>query len=149
MASRIEPSQRVVSAGGVVYRRSERGIEIVLCGRRDEGLWALPKGSPHADESLERTALREVEEETGLQVAIEKSVGSVRYHFLGPDGTYYDKRVEHHLMVPTGGSLSDHDGEFDEVRWFPVEEALRLLSYPNEREIVRRAMRLIEERERR
>jgi hypothetical protein len=51
-------------------------------------------------------------------------------------------------MVPTGGSLACHDSEFDAVRWFPVEEALRLLRYPNERDIVRRAVRLIGERER-
>ena len=150
MAARamVQRSERVVSAGGVVYRRAERGIEIVLCGRPREGLWALPKGSPEPGEPLERTAIREVEEETGLRVAIEEKVGSIRYQFTGSDGTRYDKRVEHHLMTPSGGSLAHHDGEFDEVGWFPVEEALRLLSYPNEREIVRRAARLIEERER-
>jgi ADP-ribose pyrophosphatase YjhB (NUDIX family) len=51
------------------------GIEIVLCGRR-EGLWALPKGSPERGERLGRTATREVEEETGLRVAIQESVGA-------------------------------------------------------------------------
>lgn len=142
-------SEHVVSAGGVVYRRGRRGIEIVLCGRRREGLWALPKGSPEPGETLERTAVREVEEETGLSVAIQESVGSIRYQFTGPDGRRYDKRVEHHLMAPTGGSLGRHDGEFDAVRWLPVEEALRLLRYPNERDILRRAVRLIRKRERR
>ncbi len=139
--------EHVVSAGGVVYRHGRHGIEIVLCGRR-EGLWALPKGSPEPGERLGRTATREVEEETGLRVAIQESVGAIRYQFTGPDGRHYDKRVEHHLMVPTGGSLTCHDSEFDAVRWFPVEEALRLLRYPNERDIVRRAVRLIGERER-
>jgi len=141
--------ERVVSAGGVVYRRGRDGIEIVLCGRTREGLWALPKGSPEPGESLGGTAVREVREETGLSVAIEESVGTVRYQFRGPDGTRYDKRVEHHLMVPTGGSLAAHDVEFDAVRWVPVEEALRLMRHPNEREIVRRAVRLIQKRERR
>jgi hypothetical protein len=55
--------------------------------------------------------------------------------------------VEHHLMSPTGGSLAQHDGEFDVVRWASVEEALRLLSYPNERAIVRKAVRLLQERD--
>lgn len=98
---------------------------------------------------MERTVAREVEEETGLRVALRRRLGSIRYQFTGVDGRRYDKQVEHHLMVPTGGSLACHDGEFDVVRWFAVEEALRLLRYPNERDIVRRAVRLIEERERR
>jgi 8-oxo-dGTP pyrophosphatase MutT (NUDIX family) len=135
-----------VSAGGVVYRLGQHGIEIVLCGRTAEGLWALPKGSPEQGEALVDTALREVREETGLSVAIEQSVGSIRYQFKAPDGTQYDKTVEHHLMVPVGGELGRHDAEFDVVRWVPVEEALRLLRYVNERDIVRRAVRLIQDR---
>ena len=138
---------KVVSAGGVVYRRGRHGIEIVVCGRRRDSLWALPKGSPHPGEELEGTATREVEEETGLSVAIEEPIGSIHYRFTAPDGTRYDKRVDHHLMVPTGGRLEDHDGEFDAVRWVALEEALSLLSYANERKIVRQAARLLKERE--
>lgn len=137
--------ERAVSAGGVVYRTGKKGVEIVLCGRSSEGLWALPKGTPEPDESLEDAALREVEEETGLQVAIEKEIASIRYKFTGANGTLYDKRVLHHLMSAVAGSTSRHDGEFDEVKWFPAGEALRLLTYPNERETVRRAVRLIEQ----
>ncbi len=139
-------AEHVVSAGGVVYRRGVRGAEIVICGRVREGLWALPKGSPMADETLEATALREVREETGLDVAIEEPVGDIRYEFTGPHGWRYDKRVQHFLMVPTGGQLEAHDAEFDAVRWAPIEEALRLLRHPNEREILRKAARLISER---
>lgn len=119
----------------------------MLCGRQSEGLWALPKGTPEEGESLEHTALREVREETGLEVAIERPVGSVRYQFTDDLGTLFDKRVEHYLMVPRGGHLDGHDHEFDVVRWVPVEEALRLMRYPNERDIVRQAMRLLSERE--
>ncbi len=140
-------AEHVVSAGGVVYRHGRRGIEIVLCGRTREGLWALPKGSPEQGETLERTAAREIEEETGLKIAMEGSVGEIRYDFVGRDGKRYQKRVEHHLMVSTGGSLARHDAEFDSVRWFVAEEALRLLTYPNEKVMVGRAVRLIRQRE--
>lgn len=143
MPEQLEPA---VSAGGVVYRQGRHDIEIVLCGRRSERLWLLPKGTPEVGEALEHAALREVEEETGLAVEIEEKVGSIRYQFAGPDGTRYDKRVEQHLMVPVGGSLDGHDGEFDDVRWTAIEEALKLLSYLNERAIVLRAVRVIHDR---
>jgi 8-oxo-dGTP pyrophosphatase MutT (NUDIX family) len=123
-------------------------VEVVLCGRTGEGLWALPKGSPQDGENLRETALREVREETGLDVAIEAAIGSISYRFTAPDGTQFDKTVQHHLMVPVGGSFALHDGEFDAVRWAPVDEALRLLRYPNERDILRRAMRLIQQKAR-
>ena len=138
--------RRVTSSGGVVYRNGAAGIEIVLCGRTAENLWALPKGSPVDGESAAETALREVREETGLSVEIEKRIGSIHYFFRGPDGTEYDKTVEHHLMVPRSGSFAEHDGEFDEVRWVLVDDALRLMRYPNERDIVRSAVRLIQEK---
>ena len=83
-------ADHVVSAGGVVYRRGDDGADVVICGRLRKGLWALPKGSPIADETLEATALREVREETGLDVAIEEPVGDIRYEFPGPHGWRYD-----------------------------------------------------------
>ena len=62
--------EKAISAGGVVFRHGSDGVEIVLCGRTAERLWALPKGTPEPDESLEQTALSEVREETGLQIKI-------------------------------------------------------------------------------
>jgi 8-oxo-dGTP pyrophosphatase MutT (NUDIX family) len=134
--------ERAVSAGGVVYRRGERGIEIVLCGRSPEGLWALPKGTPRAGESLPETALREVGEETGLDVEIEADLGPIRYTFARPSlGVRFEKTVHHYLMRPSGaGSLDDHDGEYDRVAWFAAEEALRLMTYRNEADVVHRAL---------
>ena len=74
------PLQGAVSAGGVVYRRGPRGIEVVLCGRTEDGVWGLPKGTPSPGESLEQAAVREVTEETGLQVAIERKA---HFHPIG------------------------------------------------------------------
>ena len=130
-----------MSAGGLVVRITGEEPEIVL-GRRNrarEGVaWTLPKGTPSAGESVEETALREVEEETGLTVRIVEPVGSIRYTFVQA-GTRVDKTVHHFLMVATGGNLADHDFEFDEVRWVRLTEAAHLLSFETEREIVERA----------
>ncbi len=115
--------------------------EIVLGRRvrqREGSAWTLPKGTPAEGESVEATALREVEEETGLTVRIVEPVGAIHYSFV-QGGTRVDKTVHHYLMVATGGSLANHDAEFDEVRWVPLAEAAHLLSFETEREIVERA----------
>jgi 8-oxo-dGTP pyrophosphatase MutT (NUDIX family) len=142
-SSKKLPVERAVSAGGVVYQRGREGIEVVLCGRTSEGIWGLPKGTPDANESLEEAAVREVREETGLQVAIEAKIGTIEYWFAR-EGVRYHKFVHHYLMVTTGGSLEDHDWEYDRVGWFPLEEACKTLSYANEVEVVRKAVALIE-----
>ena len=139
--------EQAVSAGGVVYRRGDHGIEIVLCGRTDERLWGLPKGTPEPGESLDATALREVREETGLGVAIASDLGAIEYTFARPaQGVRFEKTVHHYLMTPDGsGSTDEHDGEYDRVAWFPAAEALRVMTYRNEAEIVRRALDRIDE----
>jgi 8-oxo-dGTP pyrophosphatase MutT (NUDIX family) len=139
--------EQAVSAGGVVYRRGDHGIEIVLCGRSEERLWGLPKGTPEPGESLEATALREVREETGLGVAIASDLGAIEYAFARPlQGVRFEKTVHHYLMSPDGsGGTDEHDGEYDRVAWFPAGEALRVMTYRNEAEIVRRALDRIDE----
>ena len=143
-----EPSngraRSVVSAGGVVYRLVDGRVEIVLCGRPKERLWALPKGTPEANETTEETALREVREETGLLVEILDRVGEIRYRFRDRrDGSPINKVVHHFLMQPVGGDLADHDREFDEVRWYDIHEAERLLTHRNQVPLLQRASALI------
>ncbi len=137
---------RVFSAGGIVFRSENGTREVLLCGRSGDGLWALPKGTPEQGESPEQTALREVREETGVEVEQQALVGDVRYWFSRPqEGVRYFKTVRHFLFRPVGGDPSLHDHEFDDVRWFPVQEALRLLTYRNEARILRQAVDLADD----
>jgi 8-oxo-dGTP pyrophosphatase MutT (NUDIX family) len=141
-------TEHVTSAGGVVFRKGERGIEVLICGRSADNLWALPKGTPEPGETLEEAALREVREETGVEVEAQGLVDDIRYWFARPqEGVRYHKTVRHFLFRPIGGDPSLHDHEFDEVRWLAAQEALKLLTYANEARILRRALELIQERE--
>ena len=141
MATSRLRTERVVSAGGVVLREGEYGPEVLLCGRSADRFWALPKGTPEPGETLEETALREVREETGVEVRPEWMIGEISYWFSRPqDGVRYHKTVRHYLMRPIGGDPALHDHEFDDVRWFPVDQALNLLSYQNEAKILRKAL---------
>ena len=132
---------RLESFGGVVYRMGESGVEVVLCGRHSPPIWALPKGTPDAGETREETAVREVVEETGLQVERQEYIGSIDYWF-GQDRARCHKTVHYYLMRPTGGHESLHDHEFDEVRWFPAGRALEALTYENEVRVVKKGLAL-------
>ena len=132
-----------VSAGGLVYRQGDDGFEVVLCGRTSPLIWALPKGTPDPGETHEETALREVTEETGLEVARERFIDSIDYWFVrSTDGVRCHKTVYYYLMTAKGGDTARHDHEFDEVRWFPCRDAMKSMTYENEVRVVEKGLSL-------
>lgn len=139
-------TSRAESAGGVVYRIRDGVVEVVLVGRIEPVTWGLPKGTPNKGETREETALRETREETGLQVRIVEPIDEITYWFVARQ-TRICKTVYYYLMLPVGGSTGDHDPEYDRVGWFPVEQALGLMTYTNEADIVREAAKRIQRRE--
>lgn len=134
------------SAGGIVVRYESGQPWLVVGSRRrerDGRTWTLPKGTPAAGESREQTALREVEEETGLTVRITGPLDSIEYWFV-QSGTRIHKTVHYFLMEAVGGDLTKHDHEFDEVRWIPFEQASTMLTFETERALVARAAELLD-----
>lgn len=127
------------AAGGVVVRGSGEGLEVVVAGREADRTWVFPKGTPDGGETIEQTALREVREESGLDVSIVKPIGTIEYWFAVP-GERVHKLVHFFLMTAHGGDVSRHDHEYDEVRWVPVALARRLLSYDTYRQMLDRAI---------
>lgn len=130
-----------VSAGGVVYRREDDGIDFALAARRTRKgqlAWGLAKGAIEPGESEEEAAAREVLEETGLEVAVESDLGDIRYFYVW-EGVRIRKRVHFFLMRVTGGDVSRHDAEMEEVRWFPMRTAIKRAAYRGEREVMERA----------
>ncbi len=136
------PTTREVSAGGVVYRRTEDGdIEVVLASRRTRRgdlAWGLAKGGIEAGESKEEAALREVREETGLVAEIEADLGDTKYMYVWED-VRIRKTVHFFLMRCVGGDVGDRDDEMEEIRWFPLERALKRSAYRGERDVLARA----------
>ena len=148
MASKSRPQVKsLVSSGGVVYRENNGAPETVLCGRSQPVRWSLAKGTPDAGETLEQTALREVREETGLEVELDAPLGSIDYWFVDRErDVRYHKTVHFYLMVPVGGDTDQHDPEFDIVQWFGVDDALAAMAYVNEADVLRRALAVIKGR---
>ncbi len=133
------------SAGGIVVRHESGRTSLVIGSRRrerDGWTWTLPKGTPIAGETREETALREVGEETGLEVRITGQLDSIEYWFV-QSGQRIHKTVHYFLMEPTGGDLAGHDHEFEQVRWVTFDEASRMLTFETERALVARAADLV------
>jgi 8-oxo-dGTP pyrophosphatase MutT (NUDIX family) len=120
----------------VVVGRDRR---VLLLRRADEGTWGLPKGKIEPRESPEEAAIREVLEETGLSVRLLGPLAEVRYaYYWPPRRRNYDKRVTYYLANPVSGRLRAESG-FDEVRWVSRREAMTLLSWPNDKDVVGKA----------
>lgn len=138
-------SATATSAGGIVVRHEAGRPWLVVGSRRrerDGRTWTLPKGTPNSGETTEQTALREVTEETGLEVRITGPLESIEYFFV-QSGTRIHKTVHYFLMEPIGGDLGGHDHEFDEVRWIPFDDAPSTLTFETERALVARAAGLV------
>jgi 8-oxo-dGTP pyrophosphatase MutT (NUDIX family) len=133
------------SAGGIVVRYQAGRPQLVVGSRRrerDGRTWTLPKGTPEPNETTEQTAVREVAEETGLEVRITGPLSHIQYSFI-QSGTRIHKTVHYFLMEPVGGDLERHDHEFDQVRWIDFAEAPTLLTFETERALVAHAASLL------
>ncbi len=134
-----------VSAGGVVVH--EGNVLVIVPTRRaaDGSLvLGLPKGHLDEGETSVQAAIREVREETGVTVELLAELGEVRYWYVR-NRRRVAKSVFFFLFRYVSGDLSDHDDEVLEARWMGLAEARKALSYPGERDMVARALVIVEQ----
>ena len=150
-ASRKSPSIKVptkeqVSAGGVVFRRGEGSVEVVIVSVGGQNRWQLPKGLVDEGENPENTAVREAREEAGVSSEIVRSIETIEYWYAGLDKgirVRFHKRVHFYLLRYLSGDTNDHDWEVNEARWVPIEDATSQLAFDNERRVMERARELL------
>jgi 8-oxo-dGTP pyrophosphatase MutT (NUDIX family) len=140
--------RREFSAGGVLVRRlrGDWAMAAIRPGGKPVGVWALPKGLIGAAEDPAATALREVEEETGVRGRLDRKLGDVRYVYTW-QGERVFKVVSFYLVRYSSGRLGAIPPEFEheiaEVRWLPLADAPRLLAYGGEREMAAKAIEAV------
>ena len=120
-------SDEIQAAGGVVMRDGQ--VALVHRPRYDD--WTLPKGKLDPDETSEEAALREVWEETGLHVRLERELPSTSYQVRGRP-----KRVRYWLMSVSADDGFTPNDETDELRWLAPAEAAALLTHDRDRGVL-------------
>ena len=144
------PVREQVSAGGVVFRRDDERIDVVIVAVGGNNRWQLPKGLVEKDEKPEVAAVREAREEGGTDNEVVELIETVEYWYAGLDGgerVRFHKRVHFYLLRYLSGDTSNHDWEVNEARWVPIDDAGTQLAFDNERRVVERAKQLITGRE--
>lgn len=132
------------SAGGVIYRKRDDQIEILLLKDKNKN-WSFPKGLIEKDEDPVKTAEREIEEEVGLQkLTFVTTLDSTRY-FYRFQGNLIRKKVDYYLFAYRGLQKPKpliSEG-IQDVRWFTPNEALAIIGYEKtNKPILKKAIRL-------
>ncbi|MCS7201886.1 MAG: NUDIX hydrolase [Dictyoglomus sp.] len=130
---------KAISAGGVVFYKDQ-----VLVLQRKNGNWVLPKGHVENNENIEDTAVREVEEEAGIKAKIIDYIGEIEYH--APATEFHpeeDKKVLWFLMYALSTNIKVEEKVFNQGKFLKFEDAINILTFPLEKEILKKAYDLL------
>lgn len=133
----------ITSAGGIVV--GKRGsVCCILLLQYVTGRLAFPKGRVEKGESMEETALREVQEETGAEgLTLFQKLGEVSYRSANPAQSHDTKTM--HLYLMTATAMSNQREEGHTPVWVPLKEAQQKMELPGERELLVRHEGLLRE----
>ena len=135
-----------ISAGGVAFRQQDSQPEIAIVSVKPKLRWQLPKGIVDEGESPQEAALREVREEAGLETDLIKLIETIEYWYRSVKygkPVRYHKFVHFYLLEYKGGDVSNHDYEVEEARWVSFDEALEMLDFKSEKDVVKMARQMI------
>jgi len=133
------------SAGGVVYKKQGGQNLILVCQHSQHHGWVFPKGliGDHIEgEQKEDTALREVEEETGVKGKIIRLLNPIDYWYVFEEEKIH-KTVYYFLMENVSGDITKHDLEMENVEWLVESEVEKRLTYPADKKVWQEAKQLL------
>lgn len=122
------------SCGAVVCREEDGMPHVLVIRHKNGGHWAFPKGHVEKGETEEETAKREIWEETGLKVTLSKKFRKVVTYSPKPRVM---KDVVYFAAQPSGGRLVHQEAEVEDMCWATLAQAMKLVTYENDREVLR------------
>lgn len=126
------------SAGGIVFKKENSQILILVTQHSAHHGWVFPKGLIDKGEDKVTSALREVKEEGGVEAKVIKELPSVEY-FYKFEGQTIKKKVTYFLMEYVSGNIEDHDWEMEAAEWLPANKVEERLSYKTDKEVFQKA----------
>lgn len=136
-----------ISAGGVAFRWQDSHPEIAIVSVKPKLRWQLPKGIVDPGESPPVTAVREVREEAGVETDLIKLIETIEYWYRSVKNgkpVRFHKFVHFYLLEYRDGDVLNHDHEVEESRWVSIGEAVEMLAFEGERQVVEKAGEMIE-----
>lgn len=124
------------SCGAIVYRKFHGNTELLLIKNQNGGHWSFPKGHVEAGETEEETALREIMEETGIEVILDTSFRHVITYTPKKETT---KDVIYFLAKAVTYDYTPQEAEIAQIKWVEINHAASILSYDNDRQLVAQA----------
>ena len=128
--------KREKSCGAVVYRYNNDVLEVLLIRHRFGGHLSFPKGHVEEGENEFQTALREVKEETNLSIRLREGFRESVEYFPKP---YIKKQVVYFLGLSLGDTPKRQEEEISELRWVPIDDAERMVSFANDKNLISRS----------
>ena len=128
------------SCGAVIYRKHHGNTEILLIRHIKSGYWSFPKGHSEDGETEVETALREVREETGLDIFIDTEFRETVKFSPRRDAL---KTVVYFIGRAKRGEVFPQSDEISETRWAEINLAKNILTYDNDRNVADKAKAFI------
>ncbi len=131
-----EKVERVLSAGGVVFRKNKKkgDIEVLLVQHSGHHGWGFPKGHVEEGETPAFTAHREVEEEAGVRGEILEKAGTTTYFYV-MEGRKFFKTVVYFLMRFVENVEPTHAWEIENKEWLPINQVARRLTFDDDKKM--------------
>lgn len=128
------------SCGAVVIRKKDNKIETLVIQMLG-GHWSFPKGHVENNETEIETALREIKEETNLDVVVDTRFREITTYSPKP-GVLKD--VIYFVAISKNGDFTIQETELKSAKWMDIHKALEQVTYEDDKKILKKAIRYIE-----
>lgn len=135
----LKSMKREFSAGGIVFNSDG---QVLLTKHSQNKHWSFPKGLIDPGQTSKEAALREVREEGGIEAEIVDKIGYSKYVYTFNEEKVF-KIVTYFLMKYLSGDPKDHDWEVEEAGWYEPDEALKQLTFSQDRKLLKEALEIL------